>query len=371
MAADRRSNLSFDYVDGLRALAALGVAFLHAALFTGHSGDVERDLPIVLRILSLGNYGVAIFIVLSGFVLSLPIVRSPSLQLPRGLFDYLKRRARRILPPYFISLGLFGALIFLVPVLREENNTAWDSKIPVTLDGVLSHLLLVHNLSPNWLYQINGPAWSVATEWQLYFALPLLILPVWRRFGRVAMLTLSIFVGIAFAVFLPELDGAHFWFLGLFAMGGLAAEGVARDIRLPKFGLVLAISWLIAISVIAFTTAPIWISETVTGASIALSVVWLARRKADGLPSVVNRLLELPVLVWLGSWSYSIYLVHSPILGLGNLLLLQFDLSTLARFALQVCLVLPLALVLAFAFHFLVERRFMTSHQARIQKPRT
>lgn len=366
MNAKHGNRLDFKFVDGLRAIAAIAVALLHACLFTGNAGDVARDMPLVLRVFSLGNYAVPMFIVLSGFVLMLPIAQTSELRLKRGTANYLIRRARRILPPYYASLALFGLLILVVPALSRQQNTAWDSKIPVTISGVVSHVFVVHNLDPDWIYQINGPAWSVATEWQLYFALPFLLLPVWRKFGRLAMLLVALVVGIAVTVLFPSLDGAHFWFIGLFAMGGLAAQATVTDRTPPWLGTATSGAWGLSAAVIGFASVPMWVSETITGAAIALLVLWLARRQIDERKPPVNRVLESKFLVWAGTWSYSLYLIHSPLLGLGNLMLLDQDMSTPARLAVQMGIVLPLAAGAAYLFHLLVERRFMTSHQKQV-----
>jgi peptidoglycan/LPS O-acetylase OafA/YrhL len=76
-------------------------------------------------------------------------------------------------------------LIAVIPALHRQSGTAWDSKVPVTLGGVLSHLVLMHNLRLDWQGQVDGPMWSVATEWQLYFLLPLVLRSAATTLGRI------------------------------------------------------------------------------------------------------------------------------------------------------------------------------------------
>lgn len=365
MTVTRARQFDFKFLDGIRALAALAVALLHASLFTGHEGDFAAAFPFAAKILFLGNYAVAVFIVLSGFVLMLPIAKNPDLAIVRGTVEYLKRRTRRILPPYFVSLALFGLLITAVPILQTQRGTAWDSKIPVTLDGVLAHALVIHNLNASWAYQINGPAWSIATEWQLYFALPLVILPVWRRFGRLAALTWAIVIGASFALFLPSLAAGHLWFIGLFAMGAFVAHMVVNEAVVRFLGPFVLLMGLVAAVFVIGVNAPLWMNELFVGAAISTALLWLATRDVTGHRTIVHKLLECRLLVWMGLWSFSLYLIHSPLLGLANLLTLDIPMSTFARFVLQVVVALPLAAGVAYAFHLLVERRFITSHQRR------
>lgn len=368
MSAYRGKRLDFKFLDGLRAIAAIAVVLFHAYLFTGHNGDTENNLPGVLRLIGLGDFAVPLFIVLSGFVLMLPIAGARGLRMERGVGDYIKRRARRILPPYYASLVIFGLLIRLAPALGTKQDTAWDSKIPVTWEGIASHLLVIHNLSGDWIYQINGPAWSVATEWQLYFALPLLLLPIWRRFGTIGALVSAVAIAAAVALFLPFVEGAHFWFIALFAMGAAAAHAVVRETPIPRLGLLTLASWAVAGGVIVATEAPVWIGELLLGVAMSMFILWLARRNQDGKRTFLHAALESKPLVWVGLWSYSLYLIHSPILALGNLLLLDVQMPAIARFGIMLAVIVPIAAALSYAFHLLVERRFMTSHQKKVEE---
>ena len=78
-----------------------------------------------------GHYAVAVFIVLSGFCLMLPVTRDPNGRLPGGFAAYLGRRARRILPPYYAALGMCWIAIALIPALRQ----------PAHLHGHAAHVL--------------------------------------------------------------------------------------------------------------------------------------------------------------------------------------------------------------------------------------
>jgi peptidoglycan/LPS O-acetylase OafA/YrhL len=364
--------LDLRFADGLRALAALTVALFHTYMFTGETKDHSGTLAWWVRVVLVGDFAVPVFIVLSGFVLMLPVARSAGLELRGGTITYLRRRARRILPPYFASLLFFLVLIAAIPLLQHERGTAWDSKIPVTWEAIVSHVLVIQNAWPGQAFTINGPAWSVATEWQLYFAMPLLLV-LWRRLGLSATLIISVAVGWAIHFLIPSVDGAHYWFLGLFAMGMAAAWTVVQRVRIPLLGPVIAVAaplYLVGLVCgIRLARSDEWLSETGLGIVIALTLVWLGQRSISGMGSWLHTILESRPLVWMGLWSYSLYLIHSPLLGLGNLILLDsFDLTTVQQAVAMVAVVLPSALAVAYVFHRLVERRFLTSHQQQVEK---
>jgi peptidoglycan/LPS O-acetylase OafA/YrhL len=179
----KKEALRLEYLDGLRAVAALYVVLFHAGLgFTPPVGALPTLTRILQHGLSFGHDAVAVFIVLSGYCLMLPVARAEG-HLVRGLWDYVARRAWRILPPYYTTV--FGSLLLIacVPVLETPTKTIWQDTFPAFGFGPIgSHVLLIHNLLPAFTNTINGPLWSVATEWQIYFFFPFFLLPIWRRF---------------------------------------------------------------------------------------------------------------------------------------------------------------------------------------------
>jgi peptidoglycan/LPS O-acetylase OafA/YrhL len=224
----RKGGLRLPFLDGLRGLASLYVLLFHASApkIIGH-GEPSWPMRILRGCLGHGHFGVVFFIVLSGFSLMLPIARSGSFELQGGFWQYLSRRARRILPPYY------AALIFSIGLIVAYNKMAARGGIGPQVDSALtpgaivSHLLLVHNLTFDWAFRINGPMWSVATEWQIYFLFPAILLPLCRTRGGI-FLTVGVawLLGSLPQIFLPG-DQNFFWacpwFLGSFALGMMVA----------------------------------------------------------------------------------------------------------------------------------------------------
>ena len=373
-----RLRLRLDFLDGIRGLAALYVVLYHAITYIGYSTTprtaLSAPMQFVASILDYGPYAVPVFIVLSGFCLMLPLAQAETTYIPGGVLAYLRRRAWRILPSYYAALFLFLGLIVLFPVLQTPHNTMWDTKIPVTIGGIISHLLLIHNLRPYWVYKIDGPMWSVATEWQIYFLFPTLLLPILRRSNIVVTIGLALIVGTLPHFLLPpsiNLDDVHPWFIGLFAMGMAGAITVfSNNATIIRYRRKLRQGWLcIAITIpliCALALAKEWmdwhpyISETWAGIAIMCWLVQYGSNIRDGVRrSWSHRLLESRALLMLGTFSYSIYLIHNPIQGLINLELLKVNMSADTRLAIIVGVATPFAILCSYVFYLLVERKAM------------
>ena len=235
--------LRLDYLDGLRGLAALVVVLMHTLFQSNWDGQQHPVLYAVFQWALQGRASVAIFIVLSGYCLMLPVAQSPDGTLRGGAKQYLQRRARRILPPYYAALLLFLMLEATVPRLTTTwLSYEWSVTLPAfTASAILSHLFLVQNLNPHWGFKIDAPMWSVGTEWQIYFFLPFLLMPVWKRFGMPAVILVAFVVGLGPYFLTHRGYSAAPWFLGLFALGMAGAcvnfrnDGRSQDVvrRVP------------------------------------------------------------------------------------------------------------------------------------------
>ncbi|MCV2394179.1 acyltransferase [Actinotalea sp. M2MS4P-6] len=366
---DTKRRLELPHLDGLRGLAALTVVLYHAFLFTGNKGDGYADLPVIGRVLGWGYLGVPLFIVLSGYVLMLPVVRQEGYRLSRGFRGYIGRRAKRILPPYYAALGLSLALIAAVPVMQQPSGTQWDSKVPVTDGAVVSHLFLLHDLRNDWIGKINGPLWSIAVEWQIYFLMPLVLLPLWRRIHPALVAALAVLATtLPSALGNHRYDYAHPWLIGLFALGMLAAQAsVDRRWSLRWLPAVLWVSGIVLAVVFLvwwdWWHRRAWASETAFGLLAAGVLVLLGRRAVAGEQTRTLRFLNWRPVALLGLISYSVYLLHSPLLGGLNLVTLGWGLPTWAQYTFLTVVGVPAALALCAGFYWLVERRFKNSHQ--------
>jgi peptidoglycan/LPS O-acetylase OafA/YrhL len=361
------------YLDGLRALAAFYVVLFHAGVcFT--TGDLSLLGRNARRCLSFGHDAVAVFIVLSGYCLMIPAARRDG-HVSGGFRGYLARRAWRILPPYYAALLCSLVIVVAFPGLAVKTGTIWDDTYPALAWGpIATHLVVVHNLFPAWIHTINGPLWSVATEWQIYFFFPLFLLPLWRRFGPLVTILGGSALGALGQVLAPRIAAVSApWYLGLFAFGMCAsgvgfssrpAEQALRE-RLPWARVCLALSVVTLLSATVFAKA--WfrhmpLSDALVGATTATALVHYTKcaAVAGAAPRpFALRLLESRPLVFLGRFSYSLYLSHLPVVALCYFALRALPLSPGAQMAAMLATAVPLSLLVAYGFFLGVERHFL------------
>jgi peptidoglycan/LPS O-acetylase OafA/YrhL len=320
------------YLDGIRGLAALYVLFHHAAVmlqFGSHANALPHSYFHLLRIFDFGHYAVDVFIVLSGFCLMMPIAKSGTLKLTNPL-EFVERRAWRIIPPYYAAIAvsiILNAICYkLYPNADTMGNSTVDRDFFV---GLLAHILLVHNLIPHYIFQFNWALWSVATEWQIYFIFMLILLPASRKIGLVATTVLALVVStLPHFLLRGQLDGAAPWYIALFAFGMCGAwwdynGGFTLDGQRRTSGLLALAAFLLFAIVGVWKTgwfdANRWAGDTVIGlGSVALILYCSAIAKQDDASprSLTFKLFSSRAATKLGAFSYSIYLVHCPVLNL-------------------------------------------------------
>lgn len=373
-----KNRLHLAYLDGLRALAALYVVHSHVLYYSGLE-VAHHPLENGLRYLTEGHFAVVLFIVLSGYCLMLPVARSQG-QIS-DLKSYFLRRARRILPPYYAALLLSLALIAVKVVV---DKTPWRE----VLSGgdVLSHLLLVHNLNDKWAYTINGPLWSVATEWQIYFFFPLFLLPLWRRFGNLAAIVGGLILGVALVGVFPKIALACPWFLALFALGMAAADfnfSPKHQSKRPFQGWPLVTSALLALPLgfLWKNLFPQWTWHNASGYEALRSVpldlflgvaccallVGLGYWRIENRASWLFRLFEWPPLVKIGIFSYSLYLIHMPLVARLKWVAKKLQFDFLSSYVFLNITSLALCIGLAYLFYLAFERPFLSSARREVK----
>ncbi|MEV4108167.1 acyltransferase [Nonomuraea sp. NPDC049695] len=292
-------------LDGIRGLAALFVVFHHVWLlsFPGFPRDTG---PGWASWMVYGHFAVVVFIVLSGFSLALSPARNGWRLDSLGTFAY--RRAWRILPPYWAAVALSLVIAWTLVPQPEQG-------VP-TGKSVLIYGLLLQDVfgSPS----PNGALWSIAVEAQLYFVFPLLLL-ILRRMGAIVMVgavtAVVAAVGLLAQVVpvVGELMRLTPQFAALFALG-MAGAGVVRLQRRVPFQWLAAAALLPVLALIVIKGS-VWTIGNLYWIDLAIgpAIVLLLAAVATGKPAPVVWLLDTGPVKSLGSFSYSLYLIHAPI----------------------------------------------------------
>lgn len=313
-------------LDGLRGVAATVVLLHHAfltvpgfaaAYFPGSGPRLSALTDSPLHVVAAGPEAVLVFFVLSGFVL----VRSTHV---RG-FTWRRYYPQRILRIYVPLLGalVVAAVLFVVRPPFGEHAGPWLSAHddPVTWAGVVGAVTLAQPVNP-----LNSVLWTLRLEVAFSLVLPIVVL-VAGRLPRSAALGLLGGTVIASGV-LSVWGSAELRTLPAFAAGALLARIVPDDgapagsrpwwrtgggrpwaARLGTGAL-----W---IALLVLLTAPWWCAPGDPGTQRALfplavlaavTMVWATAVGA------APRWLSSPLAVWSGGISFSLYLVHEPLL---------------------------------------------------------
>ncbi|HEY7102243.1 MAG TPA: acyltransferase [Mycobacteriales bacterium] len=299
-------------LDGLRGLAALYVLLGHCWLLS-YPGFPANHGPYWTGSLMFGHLAVVFFLVVSGFSLAVGPARA-GWTLPGGVGVFARRRAWRILPPYWAALA-FSVIIAWAIV--PQPHSAVPTAGTVAVYGLMLQDVAVAPTP-------NGAFWSIAVECELYLVFPLLLL-LRRRLGGPAMVALATLPVVALGLLVPRVASVPpvdklSWLTPqlapLFAFG-LAGAGivVARDRirRLPWPWLAaLAAAPVLAVMIGAGT---VWTVRHYFWIDLALgpALVLLLVAVSTGRPAALVRLLDTGPVNGLGRFSYSLYLVHLPI----------------------------------------------------------
>ncbi|MBB6053709.1 acyltransferase family protein [Armatimonas rosea] len=367
------------FLDGFRGLACVYVVLYHFwfELSIAYSSILTQNIKSYFRFLNFGNCSVAAFIAISGYCLMLSTVRSSSDTLKNGWREFLIRRCRRILPGYYVCLLLGIVLMNGSDVLHK--SLLFQNAIPVDMfSGVISHLLLIHNINQNWVFNINPPLWSVAVEWQIYFMYAFVMMPLYSRFKANSLLLSGAALSVVlFAIsrlpiaFSNKFFWPHSWFVFIFALAAYAAwynyrvaiKGMSDAARLMFVSAILAAFCLL--SVLFFTRDDKWLEhhnyivELLSG-GISIGVMVLCIDAILGnKKSFLVGFLSLPFLVFLGKISYSIYLYHCFVMAVVIFLVMKYlGAGFLSVFA-TLSLALSLVVLLSYFSYKYVERPFM------------
>jgi peptidoglycan/LPS O-acetylase OafA/YrhL len=310
----------FRYFDSLRAVAALMVLVYHVGRGSGITDSESWG-----RVISHFNAGVAVFFVISGFLLYRPFVASRLLgKPPPATVRYAKRRALRILPGYWFALTALA----LFPGLPGVFTSDWWR---------FYGFMQVYNTATQW--QGLKPAWSLCVEVSFYVLLPIYAWVMWRtQRGRplraqvrtelillVVLLVSALVNSLIFTGRVGAIDPYKSlvytlpFTLDWFALGmSLALISAALDITASRPGIVAFIEehplmiWLVGGGLWVLTTIPRGDPGMIHHIVAGFFGLVLVLPAVFGDGKSPHRILASAPLAWLGLISYGIFLWHQP-----------------------------------------------------------
>ncbi|HET7065220.1 MAG TPA: acyltransferase [Rudaea sp.] len=356
---------------GVRGLAAVWVLAFHGWQFSNGPSLVLPFPGFALDLTPLfkcGYFGVDLFFVLSGFLLSMPFHRAALEGRPwPSLKQFWIHRCRRVLPAYWLQL------LILTVVLAYLGQFA-----RITPQILVAHAALVQNIVP-WLVPLLNPVyWSMPVEWDFYVVLPLLALIVARCRWPLAMLLALTFV-FAFRVLC-------YWSLTDTTIATVIGYGDVQQLpaRLDQFFVGIcaawitvskppsargALAWLLGgigvIVAMAYVAAPrndflvnidvpyLFFHHSVTAIAFGMLVLGAAGTTRAGAALFANR-----PMTFLGLISYSLYLWHYPTLQLAQYAGLTSGVRAPA-WALVLAIAVPVILLVSWLSYRYVERPFL------------
>jgi peptidoglycan/LPS O-acetylase OafA/YrhL len=344
-------------IQACRAVAALLVVLFHL----GRTISLEKyfGIPAFDRPFAFGDAGVFFFFVLSGFIIS--HAHSSDIgdaeQLPR----YVRRRVARIYPVYWI--------IFLAVYALACFSTDARRGLPTDIPTIIKSLLLVPQDSAV-VGGLGSPvivvAWTLQYEMVFYSIFGAFI--VHRALGALFTLAALVSAGICFhrACTFPALFLSNPLLL-LFCQGVFVSWlcKQAFNIRWPRaiFSLgIMAFALLAAVDIVRGDSSQFAGRGLLYGAASSLIIFGLVKAEQRGLT-----LSRSNILVRLGDASYSLYLIHFPLISALCKLAIFAGMAGLLGASVSYFLILISCIIAALAFSAIIERpilRGLGKHRA-------
>lgn len=240
---------AFPLLDGYRAIAAFMVVTTHVAFTTG-----AIFTPVVGPLWGRMDFGVTLFFLLSGFLLYRPWAKAAMAQSPTPrLGTYALRRAARILPAYWLMVTV---TLLLLPEIQPVRWQAW----PV-------HLGLLHIYLPGFTLEGLTQTWSLATEVAFYVALPFIAWLTGRRFRGNPTKSMYWQLGVLGVLVLGS------WIFTILRVSGAMGSSTIVGYWLPGFIDWFAIGMAAAVlqTRLQYAAAPRWVYDV---QDIARSTAW-------------------------------------------------------------------------------------------------
>jgi len=291
-------------MEGMRGLAVFLVFLVHYTTLVSPwltaGGTVAATAT---RLHAMGNVGVDLFFVLSGY-----LIYGTLIEKPRSLVRYFRRRVERIYPTFLVVFVVYLVLSLLLP---RQSKIPTDSLLGAA-EYLVANLLLLPGLLP--IEPMITVAWSLSYEMFYYLVVPLILgglgLRRWPRRWRVLAFGLASLAGLGYAL---AYGGVHIR-LVMFVSGILLFEAMDSE-ALPRIDLLGLLALLVGLAVIdRLAGGPLRYAVLFGAFFLLCHATFYGNARA-------HRLFCWTPLRWLGNMSYSFYLIHGLVLKAAFLVL--------------------------------------------------
>lgn len=311
--------IRYPYLNALRGLAALWVVVVHVAMMP----QPRMELPDWFDIyVTKGVMGVELFFVVSAFSLCLSMPRHAGEERPQ--LGFALRRFFRIAPLFYLMIIVTG---FFNPADFAYN---WKS--------IAANMLFIFNFIPGHGYQTSVvlAGWTIGVEMVFYLIFPFIYARTRNIWLSIVALCLSLVVAKVFSMTIAHFvaDPGTYSLLSIFYRAPIFMFGLIAFYATPllkdrpdKKYIGAALLASVPVLFYAVTSGPLPFIDQYywEGLMFACLVV--------GLGLCPIRPLVNPLIAWIGEISYSVYLVHSPIIVLLFPLYKEIQASGMSRLA--------------------------------------
>jgi peptidoglycan/LPS O-acetylase OafA/YrhL len=357
-------------IQDIQALRGIAIALVLAQ----HMSLTPTLLSYIPLHLNMPFYiGVDLFFVISGYVVTLSLLR--------GSIDvrkFLLRRAFRLWPA-MAAFICFSALVLFVA--RIAPKAGWGNEHLISIqefiwDAALTLTGQVINIRPSGLLYYFSAMWSLSVEFQFYIgyaalaAAALLIGRGRRTIAAVVYFTLAACIAYRLKDLLPSgakfssavLDYLVVWRFDFMLAGCALAVAHLKGLGTPhigRTGVVILLAFCIAVTAFCGSDLnPGLLVRSVDRPLLIVAFVLIIALASKGAG------LSRRPLLWLGDRSYSVYLLHFPVMGLFWIAVRSFapqlfSMGPLAYGAAQMIVCVPAALFLSDLSFRYIEHRFI------------
>lgn len=300
-------------IDGLRAIAVLGVILYHSEIAIGN-----------INIFSGGFLGVDVFFVISGYLITSIILKEYSLTKKFSFFNFYEKRIRRLVPVllFIILISLIFSYLFLLPVQFNKY-----------INSIFSSIFFYSNFYFHFSGQSYGQSiflshplihtWSLSVEEQFYILYPILLIFFISIFKKKIKFVFCIFIflSIVFTSYMSE-HHSSFNFYMLTSRAWELASGALIAIYQSQNEKIKVRSYLKPLGFILIIFSFFYFENTskhpsyLTLVPVLGTCMIILNFKSKNL---TDKILTNKHLVRVGLISYSLYLWHYPILSFGKI----------------------------------------------------